>query len=78
MLSVVHYRLNRNPHQIIQCHTEDNDPQGEHDFDSIKYNGKTIFWKFNHYDRNLEFGSPDPTDPEVTYRIPNIKLAEEY
>ena len=58
--------------------TPDNDPYGEHDFGSFDLLGKTIFWKIDAYDVNLEFGSPDPTDPAVTRRVLTILLAEEY
>ena len=40
--------------------TPDNDPHGEHDFGSFEYAGKTIFWKIDCYDRDLNYGSPDP------------------
>src|SRR5271165_5721648 len=42
--------------------SEENDPYGEHDFGSFEYAGKTIFWKVNCYDRDLNYGSPDPSD----------------
>jgi uncharacterized protein DUF3768 len=55
--------------------TPDNDPHGEHDFGSFEYAGKTIFWKIDSYDRDLNYGSPDPSDENVTTRV---MLAEEY
>ncbi|WP_428245487.1 DUF3768 domain-containing protein [Ferrovibrio sp.] len=66
--------------QIIQfeAFTEDNDPYGEHDFGSIKDGGQTFFWKIDTYDKRLEYGSPDPTDPKVTTRVLTLMLAEEY
>ena len=30
------------------------------------------------YDRNLEYGSPDPTDPAVTTRVMTVLLMSEY
>ena len=56
----------------------DNDPCGEHDFGSFEYGGKTIFWKIDSYDRDLDFGSPDPSDEAVTTRVLTVLLAEEY
>ena len=56
----------------------DNDPHGENDFGSIKMFDEKIFWKFDYYDLDLEFGSPDPADPAVTARVLTIMLAEEY
>lgn len=58
--------------------TEDNDPYGEHDFGSIEYGGQKFFWKIDAYDKSLEFGSPDPTDPAVTTRVLTLMLAQEY
>ena len=58
--------------------TPDNDPYGEHDFGSFEYAGKTIFWKVDCYDRDLNYGSPDPADENVTTRVMTVMLAEEY
>jgi len=58
--------------------TKDNDPYGEHDFGTIKHDGQSIFWKIDYYDRNLEFHSPNKSDPAVTTRVMTIMLAEEY
>ena len=58
--------------------TDDNDPHGEHDFGSIDEGGVRYFWKVEYYDRNTEFGSPDPADPAVTTRVLTIMRADEY
>ena len=58
--------------------TPDNDPYGEHDFGSFEHGAQTIFWKIDCYDREMNFGSPDPADPSVTTRVLTIMLAEEY
>ena len=55
-----------------------NDPYGEHDFGTFEYDGKTIFWKIDYYDRELKFGSPDPANEAVTTRVLTVMLAEEY
>ncbi len=58
--------------------TADNDPNGEHDFGCFEVGGERFFWKIDYYDRTLEFGSGDPSDPEKTTRVLTIMLAEEY
>jgi hypothetical protein len=58
--------------------TPENDPHAEHDFGSFELDGKTIFWKIDLYDNDLNFGSPNPEDPSVTTRVLTILLAEEY
>jgi hypothetical protein len=58
--------------------TPDNDPYGEHDFGAFDHGGERIFWKIDYYDTELENGSPDPADPEVTTRVLTILLADEW
>ena len=58
--------------------TEDNDPYGEHDFGKVTFAGKSAFWKIDYYDEKMEFGSPDPSDPNQTTRVMTIMLTEEY
>lgn len=55
-----------------------NDPHGEHDFGAVSEGDQRVFWKIDYYDRQLEFGSPDPSDPAVTIRVLTVMLAEEY
>ena len=73
---------------------EDNDPHGERDFGTIYQlsNGQwtterprlrddereRVFWKFDYYDRDLQFGSEDAANPAVTRRVLTIMLADEY
>lgn len=58
--------------------TRGSDPHDEHDFGAIDLGGERIFWKIDYYDKALEYGSPDPADPEVTARVITIMLAGEY
>jgi hypothetical protein len=55
-----------------------NDPHGEHDFGSFEFDGVSIMFKIDYYDKKLQFHSPDPADPSVTERIITVMLAEEY
>ena len=57
---------------------EGNDPYGEHDFGSFELCSRTFFWKIEYYDRAMEHGSEDPSDPEQTTRVMTIMLASEY
>ena len=57
---------------------EDNDPHGEHDFGSFELCGRKFFWKIDYYDRAMEYGSEDPSDPEQTTRVMTVMLASEY
>ena len=63
---------------IVNDFNENNDPHGEHDFIIIHHEGKSIYAKFDYYDRSLEYGSPDPTDLSKTRRVLTIMLASEY
>jgi hypothetical protein len=56
--------------------TEDNDPHGEHDFGSLLFEGKKIFWKIDYYDQDLKFWC-DPLDT-ACLRTLTIMLAEDY
>ena len=64
--------------KAIDEFTPDNDPYGTHDFGSVKVKDLVIFWKIDCYDLDLIYGSPDPSDPDVTRRVMTIMLAQEY
>jgi len=55
-----------------------NDPHAEHDFGSFEIAGQRIFWKIDYYDRDVQFGSEDPSDPTKTTRMLTVMLASEY
>ena len=58
--------------------TTANDPYSEHDFGSIDFKNTKYFWKIDYYDKSLEFGSDDPSNPDITTRILTIMEASEY
>jgi hypothetical protein len=58
--------------------SEENDPYGEHDFGSFELCGRKFFWKIEYYDRAMEHGSEDPSDPAKTTRVMTVMLASEY
>ena len=64
--------------RAFDAFTPDNDPYGEHDFGKIVHDGQKVFWKMAYYDKAMEYGSPDPSDPNVTTRIMTVMLADEY
>lgn len=64
--------------QVSDAFSEDNDPYGEHDFGSINYKGKKVFWKIDYYDQEYLAHSANPADPAITNRVLTVMLAEEY
>jgi hypothetical protein len=64
--------------RMFDAFTADNDPHGEHDFGNFEVDGRKFFWKIDHYDAAMEFGSEDPADPTKTTRVLTIMLASEY
>jgi hypothetical protein len=55
-----------------------NDPHGEHDSGAFEFDGRSVMFKIDYYDKDLNFHSPDPADPSVTERVITLMLAEEY
>jgi len=60
--------------------SEDNDPYQEHDFGAFELEPVgQLFWKIDYYaDATLTAGSEDPADPESSYRVLTLMLANEY
>jgi hypothetical protein len=55
-----------------------NDPHGEHDFGEFEFDGVSVMFKIDYFDKDLKFHSPDPADPAVTERVITLMLATEY
>lgn len=64
--------------QSFSNFTKDNDPHREHDFGSFNVEGETYFFKVDYYSLDMESGSEDPADPNVTTRVLTIMRADEY
>jgi hypothetical protein len=58
--------------------TQDNDPHDEHDFGAFELCDRKFFWKIDYYDRDLQYGSEDPADPDKTTRVLTLMMAEDY
>ena len=58
--------------------TPDNAPYNEHDFGSFDYNGEMIYFKIDYYDKNYQYLSEDPANPNLTNRVMTVMLASEY
>jgi hypothetical protein len=57
-----------------QFSTNTNDLRREHDCATIEFEGQTFIWKIDYYDKSLQYGSSDPSDPAVTTRVMTIEL----
>jgi hypothetical protein len=64
--------------QTFSNFTPDNDPYGERDFGAFDLAGQRMFSKIDYYDRDLRYGSDDPSDPSITTCVLTIMLAPEY
>jgi hypothetical protein len=64
--------------QTFDEFTPDNDPHGEHDCALLTVAGHRVMFKIDYYDSSMIGGSPDPSDPAITYRVLTMLLASEY
>jgi hypothetical protein len=80
--------------ETFDAFDEANDPHGERDFGTIYQLGdgrwtterprvrdderESVFWKLDHYDRQMEFASEDAANPAITQRVLTIMLSDEY
>jgi|SRR5882672_11677130 len=64
--------------ELFNAFNPGNDPYGERDMGFFEHNGIAVMWKIDYYDKALECGSEDPSDPAQTTRVLTIMLREEY
>lgn len=77
-LTAVHQRAVILAVQAFDDFSPDNDPYGEHDLGVVTLEDAVFFWKIDYYDPDLQFGSSDPADDDVTCRVLTIMRADEY
>lgn len=65
----------------VQAHIdfpEGDDPHGEHDFGAFDLDGHRMFWKIDHYDKDMVYSAEDPTDRANTVSVLTIMFASDY
>ena len=55
-----------------------NDPYSEHDFFAFKVDDEDLYFRIDYYDHTLKYGSPDPSNPQVTTRIGTLMMQSDY
>ena len=55
-----------------------NDVYQEHDFGRIEHNGINYFWKIDYYNKTMDAGSEDASNPDITTRVLTIMRSDEY
>lgn len=56
----------------------DSDPYGLHEMGVLEIEGERVWFKFDLYDENYEYGSEVPTDPTRTRRVLTLLFPSEY
>lgn len=64
--------------KLFNDFTEDNNPHGENDMGFFEVRGGTYWFKIDYLDRAMEYGSPDPSNPQVTTRLMTIGEQSDY
>ena len=55
-----------------------NDPYKEHDFARIEHRGINYLFKIDYYNKTMDAGSDDPSNPDITTRVLTVMRADEY
>ncbi len=56
----------------------DSDPYGLHEMGVLEIEGERVWFKFDLYDENYEYGAEIPTDPTRMRRVLTLLLPSEY
>ena len=64
--------------KLFNNFNEGNDPYKQHDFSRIEHLGINYFWKIDYYNLDMDAGSDDPSNPDITTRVLTIMRADEY
>jgi hypothetical protein len=63
----------------VASHSEfPDDPLGEHDLGVFTAAGHQLVWKIDYFGERLAGASADPADPQKTWRVLTVMLADEY
>lgn len=62
----------------IETFDPDNDPNGFHDFGAVEIEGRTVWFKVDHYDQTYTYGSEDPVDLTITRRVMTVMFPEDW
>lgn len=57
---------------------QDSDPYGLHEMGVLEIEREKVWFKFDLYDENYEYGAETPTDPKRTRRVLTLLLPSEY
>lgn len=57
---------------------EANDPYQEHDFARIEHRGINYLFKIDYYNKTMDAGSEDASNPDITTRVLTIMRSDEY
>ena len=58
---------------------EDNDSWGEHDYGRVTARSGDFYFKIDYFENSdFEYGSPDASDLDCTYRVMTIAAVEDY
>jgi hypothetical protein len=58
--------------RTFKSFSDDNDPHHEHDLALFNHDGERYFWSFSYHAPDMEHGSEDPSNVEMTRRVLTI------